>query len=409
MIRIARIVTRLNVGGPTHHVSLLSAGLDRRRFQTLVITGRPSPEEGDLTTAVRRRTHVRTLSTLTRALHPWRDAVTWVKMVVLLVRFRPDIVHTHMAKAGALGRSAAWCANAIRRLRGGQPSRIVHTFHGHVLEGYFGPLAEQGFILCERWLARRTDRLVAINQAVAHTLQELRIGSPGQTVVIPLGLSLEPLLTLNGPLASSPRSGGASTWTIGSVGRLVPIKNHRLLLEGLKRLRDDAPALRWRASIVGDGALRASLEQSAEQMGLGGQVKFPGWQMHLDVLYRGLDLVCLTSNNEGTPVALIEALAASKPVVATDVGGVGELLGGHCREGEPFTAAPRGVVVRPQDPEALAQALSWAMAHPQERHEMAAAGHRYVRYAFSADRLLDDMAAFYRELVSEEGEKPCMR
>ncbi len=394
MIRVLRVVTRLNIGGPTHHVRLLSAGLPRARFQTLVVAGHPSPEEGDLTSELKRQAHVLVIPQLGRAMHPWCDAVAWWKLLVIAVRFQPDIVHTHMAKAGALGRVAAWMLNLLRRLRRRVRCRVIHTFHGHVLDGYFSFAVARGFIWCERWLARRSDRLIAINETVKRQLLEFRIGRAEQMMTIPLGLSLEPFLSLNGRPAAA-----EEPWRIGMVGRLVPVKNHELFFQALRAFGAAAPDLDWSAVIVGDGPLRVPLERMVEALGLGRRVQFCGWHNTLDSVYNGLHVICLTSRNEGTPVALIESLAAGRPVIATDVGGGGELLGGCCPPEQPFMVAPRGMVVRPDDADALAQALAWAERHRAEHQHTADQGRAHVRTQFSAQRLVCDMDAFYQRLM----------
>ncbi len=406
MIRVVRVVTRLNVGGPTHHVTMLSGRLDRKRFQTLLVTGRPSPEEGNLTAEARRNAHVVVLPELSRQIHPWRDAVTWLRLMIVLLRFKPHIVHTHMAKAGALGRSAAWVFNGLQRLRNRPRCRVLHTFHGHVWDGYFHPTVAWWFLVCERWLGKRTDRLIAINRSMERNLRERRIGRPERIIVIPLGLALDSLQSLNGRCASTDT--GKRTWRIGIVGRLVPIKNHDLLFRGLYQLRVSSPELSWTVDIVGDGALRFSLEETVRRLGLSDRVRFLGWQTRVTGVYGNLDLVCLTSNNEGSPVALIESLAAAKPVLGTDVGGVGELLGGHCQSHEPFVVAPHGIVARPRDPDAIAAALRWAMTHPEEHAKTATAGRQYVCATFNAERLLHDISQLYQQLMSSE-EETCTR
>lgn len=400
MIRIVRIVTRLNIGGPAHHVTVLASGLDRRAFQTLMVVGQPAPEEGDLTAAARRVGHVVTIPELGRSMRPWQDVIAWIRVFTVLMRVQPDIVHTHMAKAGALGRSATAVLNVTRWVLGKPRCRVLHTFHGHVLEGYFSPLATRGFLSCERWLARQSDRLIAINHSVRDALKERRIGRSNQVVVIPLGLSLNRLLELNGHQETV--GSEARVWRLGIVGRLVPIKNHALLFEALQQLRQRAPSLRWTLEVFGDGELRGALEETARRFGLEASVRFAGWQQQTPDIYGHLDIICLSSNNEGSPVALIEALAATTPVIGTGVGGVGELLGGHCAPGEPFHVVPRGIVVRPSDPAAFAQALEWAMTHPIEHAQTAQAGHQYVRETFTANRLVNDIDRLYRQLVTAE-------
>lgn len=405
MTRIIELVTRLNIGGPAHQVHLLATGLDRRRYHTLIVTGRAAPEEGDLTAEFKRVAHVIVIPELTRPISPWRDLVAWWRLLVICVRFQPHIIHTHMAKAGALGRMAGWCVNLLQRWRRGSQAKLIHTFHGHVFSGYFSPLAERWFVWCERWLAKGSARLIAINREVQQMLETRQIARPHQIALIPLGLCGDYLLSL-APRESSSVNGhepGDRPWHLGIIGRVVPIKRHDVLLEGLAQLRQLAPQLAWKLLVVGDGILRPQVQQLAVGLGVSERVEFCGWQLQLGDIYSRLDAVCLTSQNEGTPVALIEALAARRPVVATDVGGVGELLGGSCPAERPFALGERGIVVRAGDAPALAKALVWAWEHPGELARTAEAGHQYVRRVFSAKRLLQDHDTLYQQLMTAEG------
>ena len=399
MIRVVRIITRLNIGGPARHVTVLASGLDRRAFQTLIITGRPSPDEGDLTAAVRGVGHVVTIPELGRSLRPWQDLVAWCRLFIMLMRVQPDIVHTHMAKAGALGRSAAWLYNQVVRCSAwilGRPAsacRIVHTFHGHVLEGYFSPRLTRLFVIIERWLARNTDRLVAVSPLVRDDLLSFGIGRPAQWQVIPLGFDLSPFERLDPP-------NGASSVRVGLVGRLVPIKNPCLLLEALVKLAQTGAHAPTHAVIVGDGPLRATMEREVQRLGLDRMVEFMGWKGNIHEVYAGLQAACLTSWNEGTPVALIEAMAAARPVVATAVGGVPDLLietPGAVPEIPPggFYATTRGILVRPGDSEGLAAALRALATDGSLRSRLGEAGRTYVLARFRNERLCGEMMELY--------------
>jgi glycosyltransferase involved in cell wall biosynthesis/4-amino-4-deoxy-L-arabinose transferase-like glycosyltransferase len=398
---VVRVLTRLNIGGPSVHAALLSTRLDAARFRTCLVVGRPDPDEGDLTGQAEGAARLVRLPHLRRAIHPWRDLRAFASLVRLLWRERPRIVHTHMAKAGALGRLAGFLYNAVGpgRRRGARAA-LIHTFHGHVLEGYFPAWASQAFVIIERILAARTDVLIAVSPAIRDDLLRRGIGRPAQWRVIPLGLDLTALGRL-------PVPHGARPMRCGLVGRLVPIKHPSLFLRALDGLCRQDGANPVSGLIVGDGPLRQSLEQETRRLGLERIVRFAGWERDLASIYGQLEVACLTSWNEGTPVALIEAMAAGRAVVATDVGGVRDLLaenGGGQGMAEPapgsFRIAARGVLVRPGDAEGFSAALARLASDAELRHALGAAGRAYVLRAFDADRLVREITQLYDEALA---------
>jgi len=379
--RVLRVFSRLNVGGPAVHVILLAAGLDRRGYETRLVVGRETEREGNLLDLAREKqvTCVQ-LRALGREIRPLSDLVALWSLYRMVRHFRPHIVHTHTAKAGLLGRLAA-------RL-GGAPV-VVHTFHGHVLSGYFGRLRTRAFRLLEAGLARISDVLVTVADDVRAELLALNVGRAERIRVIPLGLELD---SFTGPLPRGGLRGPAGfapdARLVGIVGRLVPIKDVPTFLRAAALLARVLPAARF--AVVGDGEERAALERLAEELGLAGRVHFFGWRRDLPAVYGDLDLVVNCSRNEGTPVALIEALAAGRPVVATAVGGTAELLG----RGE------RGALVPPGQPEALAAAMRDTLAGGAEVERRSAAGRAYALSQHSSERLLRDVDALYREALA---------
>jgi glycosyltransferase involved in cell wall biosynthesis len=319
---------------------------------------------------------------LRRAIDPIRDVRAFRQISRLIRERRPTIVHTHMAKAGALGRLAA---------RKGRVPAIVHTFHGHVLEGYFSGPVNRAVLGAERGLARITDALIAVSPAVRDELLALRVGRPSQWRVIPIGLDLAPLLTLEPDPMSARRLLGLPEEgpVIGIVGRLAPIKDYATFLSAAARVAREVPDATF--AVVGDGELRDPLESRARAL-LGERCRFTGWVMDLPNLYAALDVVVLTSRNEGTPVALIEAGAAGKPVVATRVGGVPDVV----LEGQTGLLAPS------RDPEAIAGQVLRLLRDPSEAGGLGTAAREWVRGRFSIDRLADDLAALYRELLDRK-------
>jgi glycosyltransferase involved in cell wall biosynthesis len=380
-VRVLRLFSRLNVGGPSLHVVHLTVGLRAFGFETLLAVGREGPREGNLLSwAQSRGVECRQIAGLGREIRPVSDSRSLIEVYRLMRRFRPAIVHTHTAKAGLLGRVAARVA--------GVPIR-VHTFHGHVLRGYFGPLRTHAFRRLEARLALSTQMLVAVSEAVKRDLVELGVAGPERIRVIPLGLDLEPLARSPLPRGALRGPGRVAEGAplIGCVGRLAPIKDLGTLLEAVARVHRVRPDVR--VALVGDGEERALLEARCEGLGLSGVVCFHGWKHEMEQVYGDLDVVVNSSRNEGTPVALIEALAAGRPVVATRVGGTPDLLadGRH------------GLLVPPGDPEALAQALLRVLAEPGEAAARARAGREYVLARHTTARLLRDVDRLYRELL----------
>ena len=369
---VLRLVTRLNIGGPARHCLLLTRALGEE-FPTTLAAGHPAPGEGELSDP---EVPVRRVP-LVRPLHPPSDLRALAAVRSLVREVRPAIVHTHMAKAGSIGRLAA---TSVR------PRPVtVHTFHGHVLDGYFRKGVQLAFAQAERALARRTDVLVAVSPQVRDDLLALGIGRPERWRVVPLGLQLDAFAAVPGPSGRLRTRLGLAPGVplVGAVGRIVPIKDLATLVRAVARL----PGVHL--AIIGDGAQRPEIEALVASLGLTDRVHLPGWADDVPAWVADLDAVALSSRNEGTPVALIEALAAGRPVVATRVGGV------------PFVvrAGESGWLVPPADPAALAEALDACLADPVEAGRRAAAGRAEVLARFGAERLVADIRALYRELT----------
>jgi glycosyltransferase involved in cell wall biosynthesis/SAM-dependent methyltransferase len=371
-VAILRLVTRLNIGGPARQALLLTRSLNDD-YPTVLAAGQASPLEGELgdpAVPVRR-------VPLTRAIRPGADVASIVAIRKLMKSTDARLVHTHMAKAGAVGRVAASLMS--------DPPRTVHTFHGHVLDEYFSAAAQQTFVEIERWLARRTDVIVAVSPEIRDSLLDLGIGRPDQIHVLPVGLDLSPFLVVDSPSGAfrAELGLGIGTPLIGSVSRLVPIKDHLTLIRSVERLPD------VHLAIIGDGELRQQLESESATRGLTGRVHFVGWRHDLTTVLADLDAVVLTSRNEGTPVALIEALAAGRPVVATDVGGVRHVVD----DGRTGFLAPAG------DDRAVADRIAVLLSHPALAARLARAGRADVTERFGERRLVADMRELYRSLL----------
>lgn len=388
-IPVVRVITRLNIGGPSIQATRLSA-LDRDGFSTTLIHGRLGDGEGDMRYLIAPESRAIYVDTLCRPLSPLDDLRTLIRLTRELRAIRPRIVHTHMAKAGLLGRLAAAAYNATR---GGAPrAKVIHTYHGHVLEGYFSPLMTRLFVGLEQLLARVSDAIVAISPTIERELRDqFGIGRASQYRVIPLGFDLAPFAAINDATRIRARQDlnlPADADVVCTVGRLTAIKQHRLWLDTIKRVSQSRP--RVVALIAGDGELRRSLEGYAAQLGIADRVRFLGWRRDLATIYAATDVFLLTSRNEGTPVALIEAMASGVPGVSTDVGGVKDVI----------VSTEVGARVADGDTDALAAAVASYCADAGGRHEAGRRARAAVLERYSLDRLVADMHALYRDLLA---------
>ncbi len=380
--KIARVITRLNVGGPAIHAILLTQALNDDRFSSLLVSGFTSPTEGDmLHLAGAKGVTPIMVAGLGREISPAKDLAVLLRLYRLFRRERPTIVHTHMAKAGTVGRLAARLA--------GVPF-VVHTYHGHVFHSYFGRTKTRLFIAIERALGRLSDRILTVGDKQRLEILGYGIGHPEKLRVVPLGLELEPFLgseehrgELRSELGIPP-----GRRLVGIVGRLVPIKGHSDFLKAARavlRRRRDVHFL-----VVGDGELRAQLEQQTAALGIADGVTFVGWRQDLVRVYADLDLVVLSSYNEGSPVALIEAMAAGRAVISTDVGGVGDVV----------TDGVDGLLVPPREPAMMADAICRLLDSDERRAQMGSRGRLAVYPRYSVPRLVSDIRAVYSELLS---------
>jgi glycosyltransferase involved in cell wall biosynthesis len=389
-MRVLRVITRLNVGGPAIQAVTLTDRLRARGFETLLVHGRLGEGEGDMRYLLPRDANARYLRTLRRPIAPFHDVVTFAQLLDILRDWRPHIVHTHMAKAGTLARAATAVYN---RTAGRDASaRIVHTYHGHVLEGYFSPARTRLFIDIERQLARVTDRIVAVSPQIRHELLgEHRIGRADQYRVVPLGFDLRLFAAIDGQRRrDARRSLGVddSAHVVTTVGRLTAIKQHSLFLEAAEIVAAHDPHAVF--LIAGDGDLRPDLERQTAARRLESRVRFLGWRRDLDNVYGASDVFLLTSRSEGTPVALIESLAAAVPGVSTDVGGVRDVIDSDAI----------GLVAPFGNAAALAGHVLSLVTDPARRRAMGERGRAAVVSRYGVDRLVNDVERLYRELVS---------
>ena len=388
-MRVVRVITRLNVGGPSIQAMTLSDRLTSRGFETLLVHGQLDAGEGDMRYLLPSSVAVRHLPALRRPLAPVHDAVALSQLLNVMRDVRPHIVHTHMAKAGTLGRLAAAMYN--RTAGRGRRVRVVHTYHGHVLDGYFSATKTRLFLAIERGLARATDRIVAISPRIrTELLEEQRIGRPDQYRVVPLGFELNGLAAIDSAARAQARARlqiPAGVAVVTTVGRLTAIKQHRLFLEAAQLVAKAHPSVVF--LIVGDGELRSELEAAASSLHIAERVRLLGWRRDLETIYGATDVFLLTSRNEGTPVALIESMAAACAGVSTDVGGVPDVL----------QSDAVGLLAANGDASALAGHVTTLLGDPERRRRMGAAGRALVVARYGLDRLVADVETLYRELL----------
>lgn len=384
-VKILRIIARLNVGGPARHVALLNAGLESRGHRTLLAYGALDAGEASLEgPAVESGIPLVHVDDLGRHVRAWSDVLAFIALLRLIFRERPDVVHTHTAKAGTLGRLAAAVYNGTRRRA--ERALVVHTFHGHVFEGYFSPFVNRLVRVTERSLARITDVVVTISPRQQQDIvTRFSVAPAERTTVVPLGLDLERLLEMPDDAADMRATIGADAWDVivGYAGRMVHVKDLPTLIRAFAQAHAVVPTLRL--VLCGDGPERTRAEALARELGITERLHFLGWVADLPRFYASIDIFALTSLNEGTPVAAIEAMAAARPVVSTEVGGVPDVVEhGVC-----------GLLVPSQDPEAFAAALVRLATDAGLRRRMGQAGRARARDRYSHVRLVHEIEALY--------------
>ena len=434
------MITRLNTGGPAQHVVWLTDKLDREKFDSLLVTGVVEDNEESMDYFAE-ETGVKFLQVpeLKRKIS-LNDFMAIIKIYRIISDFEPDIIHTHTAKAGFLGGLAGMLHNIRRFIGKRRPVLILHTFHGHTFNSYFSPLARRVFLLIERFLSTlsfgrqiivtisagqkeeilrylRLDghrrRLPATDSRMTKTKEfSNNTGRSGsQVTVIPLGIDLEPysdIKSLRGKFRSEFHIPD-DTLIVGWVGRLAPIKNPALFLEVALKCKErcSQPVC---FVLAGEGELRGSLQIKAERAGIDDSVLFIGNRRDMCSLWADMDILALTSNNEGTPLSVLEAMACGIPVVATDVGGVREIVmqdwkwSGNRWHTTP-TKHPRGLLVKPHDAHALAAAVEKLIDNEPHRRELGRAGPSYVKKVHHLKRLISDMEKLYLQITGIKQER----
>ncbi len=395
MPRVLRIINRFNLGGPTYNAAYLSKYLPDD-FETLLIGGEKDESEGSSKYIVESLgLQAQIIPEMRRSIDPLKDMSALRKVRSIIKEFKPDIVHTHASKAGTIGRLAA--------SQMGVPI-IVHTFHGHVFHSYFSKLKTQLYKNIERFLANKSDRIIAISEIQKQELGNIhKICDPSKIEVVPLGFDLNRFNQNQVELREQFRTEyqiKEDEIAIGIIGRLVPIKNHNYFLESIAQLKrlSDRPI---RVFIIGDGELKTALQIKCQELKLSFSeeksgdvdINFTSWIKAVEAPCAGLDIICLTSLNEGTPVSLIEAHAAGKPVVSTNVGGIENVV---LKDQSAFLSDKH-------DNDDFISGLLKLVSSAEMREEMGKKGRDFVMTRFHYTRLVKDVERLYRALLESKG------
>ena len=394
-IRVLRIMHRMNIGGPTHHASYLTKYLDKE-FETMLISGLITEGEQDGSFIMEsigiKPVYIKDMK---RSINPFQDIKALFAIKAIINQYKPTIVHTHAAKSGTLGRIAAlWAGVPI----------IIHTFHGHVFHSYFGWFKTNLFLKIERFLAKKSTKIIAISEAQKRELvEDFKIAPADKFTVIPLGFDLSKfqenyiekrqIFRIQYNLTDD-------TVAIGIIGRVTAIKNVSMFIQAVRFLLDNTH-IPFKAFIVGDGDLRHAIEKEANDLNIPFSTEksdkhpyplvFTSWRTDIDIINAGLDIVALTSLNEGTPVSLIEAQAANNPIVATEVGGIRDIV----IENE------TALLCSTKDTEKFSNQLLSLIENKELRLSLGKKGFEHVFNKFHYTRLVNDIRLLYLKLVSE--------
>lgn len=393
MPKVLRIINRLNLGGPTYNASYLSRYIDER-YETLLVTGmKDDTEASSEYIPASMGLSPKYIKQMHRSINPFKDRKAYAEIDQIIKEYKPDIVHTHAAKAGALGRLVAH--------RNKVPV-IVHTFHGHVFHSYFNPIKTRLFLEIERYLARISTKIIAISEVQKQELvEQFRVAEASKVAIVPLGFDLSRFQENIEEKRVKFRSDynlDDDEIAIGLIGRMVPIKNHPLFIEAIHQLAQQTQK-KVRAFIVGDGETMMDMRSFATKLGVKfatsdfqsskDLLTFTSWIKDVDYVLAGLDVVALTSFNEGTPVSLIEAQAANKPIVSTAVGGISDVV----MENETALLSPS------DDVRSFTQNLLKLVEDDELRVNTGKRGYEHVHYKYSYQRLVDDTAKLYDQLL----------
>ena len=395
MAKVLCIINRLNLGGPAFHVATLTKYLSPE-FEMLLVAGtkQDSEESSDYIVKGMGLNFV-SIPEMHRSIHPIKDYIAYKKLREMIREFKPDIVHTHAAKAGALGRLAALHENV---------PVILHTFHGHVFHSYFSPLKTKIFLIIERFLAKKTSGIITISERQRKDLLwKYTITKASKIHMIPLGFDLSKFRENIEEKRKSFREKyflEDDEIAIGIIGRLVPVKNHMLFLTSAKQMMSSTKK-KVRVFIIGDGESRESLFRESEDLGVNytyfpthpvkADFTFCSWIKDVDIAISGLDIVAMSSYNEGTPVSLIEAQAGDKPVISTNVGGIENVV----------LKNETALLVDSNNYMDFAAQLTRLVEDDELRNRLGKNGWEFVREKFHFTRMIREVSTLYNQLLTK--------
>jgi glycosyltransferase involved in cell wall biosynthesis len=387
-IKIINLLSRMNIGGPSIHAVLLTKNLNTETFESILISGSLSESEGDMSYLVDQY-HIqhRAIKSLQREISFFDDLKAVFELYKLFRKEKPQIVHTNMAKAGMVGRLAAWLARV---------PVVLHTYHGHVFSGYFSSKKTFIYIIIERLMALLSTQIVAISKMIKEDICfKYKIVSEKKVSVIPLGFELEKMESLDKYRGIFRRqfSIPEDALIIGIVGRITGIKNHQLFVDIADQLIKQNKSLHF--LIVGDGELRPEIEQRVKSLGLEKNVHFTGWITETAKMYADMDMMLLTSKNEGTPVTVIEAMYYNIPVISSMVGGLSDMI----------ENGKTGYLINSLIAEDYNQVIIKLLKSVREREQIGFEAHKFIVELYNINRLITDLTKLYSELLIKKGIK----
>jgi glycosyltransferase involved in cell wall biosynthesis len=400
-IKVIRILNRMVIGGPSYNVSYLTKYM-APDYATLLLAGAKESDEIDSDELEKelgiKPIYIKNLKK--SLLKPFDDIKAYFAIRKIILEYKPTIVHTHAAKSGFIGRLVAiHCKVPI----------VLHTFHGHYLHSYFHPILTKTLLAIDKYLAKKSTGIIVISESQRKDLvDEAKVVSPEKAFLIPNGIDLSKFKTNKQEKRKQWRAQyniSEKALVIGIVGRLVTIKNHRMFIQCIQKVLSNHNGTNIHFAIIGDGDLRLELQHQLNELNISfnyfpenknlEQVIFTSWQKEMDVVYAGLDIVCLTSNNEGTPITLIEAQASAKPIVSTNVGGVMDTV---IKNKTAFLTESNNV-------DEFSNYLLQLITDGKLRVEMGEHGQQFVERMYSHNRLVDDMKSLYQTLLNEYNKK----
>jgi glycosyltransferase involved in cell wall biosynthesis len=388
MPKVLRIINRFNLGGPTYNATFLTRFLSDE-FETLLIGGLPEEGESDSFHIPKEYgVEPMLIKELKRIPNFKTDRQAYKRIKKIIEEFKPDIVHTHASKAGALGRKAAFACNV---------PVVVHTYHGHVFHSYFSKWKTTLIKFIEKKLANKTTAIITISDTQKKEICEIhKIANSDKTYVIPLGFDLTKFNTNREEKRLNTREKFGvkdDEIAIAIIGRITKIKNHTFFLDVIEKLLLENSSLKIKVFIVGDGDLTATISQRVQSLNakFGEKIFMTSWIFDIASFNPGMDIICLTSDNEGTPVSLIEAQASSVPIVTTDVGGIKDIVVDNIT----------GYIVPRNDLAQFSEKLKELVENKDKRESFSKNGWEFVKDKFHYTRLVNDVEMLYKKLLDK--------